>query len=78
MAQFKKGANATMTIVPFVAPDQKVELKVSLKGFTAGLDAVAAANKLADAAAAAAAANRPRPRPKAKLRLRARPRPNGN
>lgn len=51
---FKKGAKATATIVPFVAPDQKVSLDISLKGFTAGLDAVATANKAADAAAAAA------------------------
>lgn len=49
----KKGAKATAVIVPFVAPDQKVVLEVSLKGFTAGMDAVGAANKAADAAAAA-------------------------
>ncbi len=53
--QMKKGAAAKLTIVPFVAPDQKVELTVSLKGFTAGLDAVDKANDAADAAAAAAA-----------------------
>jgi len=41
VAQFKKGAAATMTIVPAVAPDQKVTLAISLKGFTAGYDAVA-------------------------------------
>lgn len=39
---FKKGVKATITIVPVVAPDQKVVLEVSLKGFTAGYDAVAA------------------------------------
>jgi invasion protein IalB len=50
----KSGANAVITIVPFVAPDEKVELTMSLKGFTAGLDAVTAANDAADAAAAAA------------------------
>jgi invasion protein IalB len=55
IASFKKGANAMMTILPFVAPDQKVSLTVSLKGFTAGFDAVAAANKAADAAAPAEA-----------------------
>lgn len=38
--QFRKGAKATMTIVPAAAPDQKVELDISLKGFTAGFDAV--------------------------------------
>lgn len=55
IAAMKQGANATITIVPFVAPDEKVELSVSLKGFTAGFDAVTAANDAADAAAAAAA-----------------------
>lgn len=41
---FKKGNEATITIVPVVAPDQKVELKVSLAGFTAGYDSVNKAN----------------------------------
>jgi len=50
----KSGGNAVITIVPFVAPEEKVELALSLKGFTAGYDAVAAANDKADAAAAAA------------------------
>lgn len=49
----KSGANALITIVPFVAPGEKVELTLSLKGFTAGYDAVVAANDKADAAAAA-------------------------
>lgn len=40
----KKGAKATMSIVPMAAPDKKVDLDVSLKGFTAGFDAVSAAN----------------------------------
>lgn len=40
----KGGVKATMTLVPVVAPDQKVVLEISLKGFTAGYDAVAAAN----------------------------------
>ena len=57
----KKGANATITIVPFVAADQKVELVMSLKGFTAGLEAVIAANDKADAAAAPAATEAPAP-----------------
>ncbi|MGB0855391.1 MAG: invasion associated locus B family protein [Pikeienuella sp.] len=35
---FKRGAAATVTLVPFLAPDQKVELNMSLKGFTAGFD----------------------------------------
>jgi invasion protein IalB len=51
----KSGANALITIVPFVAPNEKVELTVSLKGFTAGFDAVTAANDKADEAAKAAA-----------------------
>ena len=55
----KKGAKMTATIVPFVAQDQKVNLDISLKGFTAGFDAVNAANVKADAAAAAAAASAP-------------------
>lgn len=41
VSQFKKGSKAKITIVPAAAPDQKVELDVSLKGFTAGFDAVA-------------------------------------
>jgi invasion protein IalB len=55
VAAMKKGANAVISIVPFVAPDQTVTLPISLKGFTAGLEAVDAANVAADAAAAAAA-----------------------
>jgi invasion protein IalB len=55
VAAMKQGANAVITIVPFVAPDQSVTLTVSLKGFTAGLEAVDKANLAADAAAAAAA-----------------------
>jgi invasion protein IalB len=51
----KKGAKMTATIVPFVAQDKKVNLNISLKGFTAGYEAVNAANVKADAAAAAAA-----------------------
>ncbi len=44
VAQFKRGAKATVTIVPVVAPDQKVDLDVSLTGFTAGFAAMVAAN----------------------------------
>jgi invasion protein IalB len=40
VAQFKKGAKATLTIVPFAAPDQKVNLDISLKGFTAGFEGI--------------------------------------
>lgn len=42
---FKKGTKATLTIVPAVAPDQKVTLDLSLKGFTAGLAAVTLAEE---------------------------------
>lgn len=42
--QFRKGAGAVMTIVPAIAPDQKVVLNISLKGFTAGFKAVTEAN----------------------------------
>ncbi|MDP3340114.1 invasion associated locus B family protein [Frigidibacter sp.] len=44
IASFKKGNKATMAITPMAAPDRKVQLNVSLKGFTAGYDAVNAAN----------------------------------
>ena len=47
------GAVASIVIVPFVAPEEKVVLTASLKGFTAGLAAVDAANDAADAAAKA-------------------------
>lgn len=40
LASLKKGVNATITIVPVVAPDQKVTVTASLKGFTAGYAAV--------------------------------------
>jgi invasion protein IalB len=59
VASMKSGGNATITIVPFVAPDEKVELTMSLKGFTAGFDAVSAANDKADAAATAAGGTEP-------------------
>ena len=42
--QFKKGAKGVLTIVPVVAPDQKVTVELSLKGFTAGFAAVSASN----------------------------------
>ncbi|MDU9003283.1 invasion associated locus B family protein [Sedimentitalea todarodis] len=37
---FKKGNKATVSLVPAPAPDQVVTLTLSLKGFTAGFDAV--------------------------------------
>ena len=42
--QFRAGAQAVLTIVPAVAPDQTVDLTVSLSGFTAGYAAVVDAN----------------------------------
>jgi invasion protein IalB len=41
---FRKGSAATMTIVPVMAPEEKVSLTISLAGFTKGLAAVDAAN----------------------------------
>ncbi|KIC48779.1 invasion associated locus B family protein [Tateyamaria sp. ANG-S1] len=38
VAQFRRGANAKLTIVPALAPDQQVELNMSLSGFTAAFD----------------------------------------
>jgi len=52
----KDGAAATITVVPYVAPDQRVELKLSLAGITAGLAAVDAINHAADVASKAAKA----------------------
>jgi len=43
VAAFRAGNSATLTIVPAAAPDQRVNLTVSLTGFTAGLAAVKAA-----------------------------------
>lgn len=46
VAALKAGITATLTIVPVAAPDQTVVLNLSLKGFTAGYEALgkAAAN----------------------------------
>lgn len=43
--QFRRGAKATIRIVPAAAPDQEVLLDVSLSGFTAGYAAVVEANE---------------------------------
>ncbi|UXX83673.1 invasion associated locus B family protein [Roseovarius pelagicus] len=40
IASFKRGAKATITLVPAQAADQKVRINVSLSGFTKGFDAV--------------------------------------
>ncbi|MFY0624393.1 MAG: invasion associated locus B family protein [Pelagimonas sp.] len=37
--RFKAGAKATVTLIPALAPDQKVELNMSLTGFTAAFEA---------------------------------------
>ncbi len=41
---FRRGVEAVLTIVPAAAPDQTIDLSVSLSGFTAGYDAVRDAN----------------------------------
>ncbi|MEP3346039.1 MAG: invasion associated locus B family protein [Litoreibacter sp.] len=43
VASFKAGNIAKIVVVPAQAPDQRVELTMSLSGFTAGLEAVKAA-----------------------------------
>ncbi|OWU71950.1 hypothetical protein ATO2_01135 [Roseovarius sp. 22II1-1F6A] len=48
---FRRGAAAQITIVPAGAPDQTVDLAVSLSGFTAGYSAMAASNAEARQAA---------------------------
>ncbi|GFE66834.1 invasion associated locus B family protein [Litoreibacter roseus] len=40
IATFKRGREGKITVVPAQAPDQRVELTVSLSGFTAGFEAV--------------------------------------
>lgn len=44
VGQFRAGAQGVLTIVPAAAPDQTVNLTVSLSGFTAGYAAVVEAN----------------------------------
>jgi invasion protein IalB len=44
VGQFRAGAEARLTIVPVVAPDQEVTATLSLAGFTAGFEAVTATN----------------------------------
>jgi invasion protein IalB len=46
--QFRKGTSANVVIVPAAAPDQTVELKASLSGFTAGWNALVEVSKPAD------------------------------
>lgn len=40
IAAYKRGTAATVTLVPFVAPDELVEVTMSLTGFTAGYDKI--------------------------------------
>lgn len=40
VAAFKRGAAATVSLVPAPAPDQRIDLNLSLKGFTAAYDVV--------------------------------------
>lgn len=40
IAALRRGARATITVVPAMAPDQRAEMSMSLSGFTAGLAAV--------------------------------------
>ncbi|MBN8294453.1 invasion associated locus B family protein [Rhodobacter sp. NTK016B] len=49
--QLKAGSNATVTIAPFIAIDQPIEINVSLSGFTAAYDELQ--TRFAEAAAAA-------------------------
>lgn len=44
VVQFRRGAKAVMSIRPVAAPDETVDLEISLAGFTAGYEAVASAN----------------------------------
>lgn len=55
MDALRKGDKTVLTIVPAVAPDQQVVLEASLKGFTAGFEAVKANNTALPAPEAAAA-----------------------
>ena len=45
VATFRRGNEASISIVPVAAPDQRVDLTMSLAGFTAGLEAVNANNE---------------------------------
>lgn len=56
MDALRKGDKAVVTIVPAVAPDQQVVLELSLKGFTAGFEAVKESNAALPAPAAPAPA----------------------
>jgi invasion protein IalB len=61
IAAFKAGSAARIAVVPVVAPDQRIELTLSLRGFTAGYDALAAVMQEIAARAAEAGAEAPAP-----------------
>ena len=42
LASFKKGNKATLSLVPVAAPDKRIDVEISLSGFTAAFDAVKA------------------------------------
>jgi invasion protein IalB len=44
LASFRKGVTAVITVVPVADPSRTVDVAVSLKGFTAGFEAVKKAN----------------------------------
>jgi len=44
VTQFKRGARATLRLVPAAAPDQNVTLDISLIGFTAGYETTGTTN----------------------------------
>lgn len=44
LAQMQAGTTAKLTLVPAAAPDQRITVNISLKGFTAAFAAVSAAN----------------------------------
>lgn len=45
VTRFKRGMKATVSIVPAVAPDQRIALELSLRGFTAAFDSLEAQMK---------------------------------
>ncbi|WGW02812.1 invasion associated locus B family protein [Tropicibacter oceani] len=45
IARFKAGAKASVTLVPALAPDQKVSVDMSLSGFTAAYDQTSSLNQ---------------------------------
>jgi invasion protein IalB len=55
LAGLKKGAAAMVVVFPLLTPDQPVELKMGLSGFTAAFDNMAKLNEAAATAEAAAA-----------------------